>query len=616
MGFRDYSRLFGISDEQLKRKQMPFGSQGAPDMFAGSGQHERGVASAAQQPGIAESVLNAGVTLGSAALGAQADSGEGFLGIASKSPDLGMGVGLPGPPDMGGSGSAPQDFGGGGAGGSWGPPPVTARPGWDDGPTETSYSGINVISPPETDSQFIKMTDPIRGGRRAIHGFGGYRRYGGPVDPLKKYIIGENGPEMFVPDVPGTVVPNPIDDPARPPWNRVSPAVTTPVRTVSAEAPDPMMEPSPYDGKTRGRMADNATPRERALGEITDLQRAGPQRESKMWKRVGQGILGGLSEWVAAGSPGGIAGAIGAVGAGATLYGASKGAAAEGQHRQKLAGLFGKYKEAVAPELAEMERMKAGAEAQGKIYDTRKKGWEALQTEHKPFYDSIVADKRVTPDEVAEAARRGIKLTPYDAQRYGIEWVGGKAYATPELGDPTAIRNRTLPDKPNEYTAPVTVDDGRGGKITGHLTGPQAIKAATDLAETQSRVSAQQEERMYQRKKDMTDQQWKEYTFGVEQEGKKADRALREAAAANRTGAGGAAGNGLNMEALGAMQGSKARLDLLNVELNTAGKEEEDYEKIRLEIGKELANFWAAEGKFKQGKKGGVRVDPLELLQY
>ena len=38
MAFRDYSRLFGLADEQ-QRKRMPFGSQGAPDLFAGSSQH-------------------------------------------------------------------------------------------------------------------------------------------------------------------------------------------------------------------------------------------------------------------------------------------------------------------------------------------------------------------------------------------------------------------------------------------------------------------------------------------------------------------------------------------------------------------------------------------------
>jgi hypothetical protein len=37
--------------------------------------------------------------------------------------------------------------------------------------------------------------------------FGGPRASGGPVDPSKWYLVGEEGPERFVPDVPGHIVP-------------------------------------------------------------------------------------------------------------------------------------------------------------------------------------------------------------------------------------------------------------------------------------------------------------------------------------------------------------------------------------------------------------------------
>lgn len=39
-------------------------------------------------------------------------------------------------------------------------------------------------------------------------GFGGGRATGGPVDPSQFYMVGEHGRELFVPDVPGTIVPN------------------------------------------------------------------------------------------------------------------------------------------------------------------------------------------------------------------------------------------------------------------------------------------------------------------------------------------------------------------------------------------------------------------------
>jgi hypothetical protein len=38
--------------------------------------------------------------------------------------------------------------------------------------------------------------------------FGGFRAAGGPVMPGRAYVVGERGPEMFVPRTPGTVLPN------------------------------------------------------------------------------------------------------------------------------------------------------------------------------------------------------------------------------------------------------------------------------------------------------------------------------------------------------------------------------------------------------------------------
>jgi hypothetical protein len=34
------------------------------------------------------------------------------------------------------------------------------------------------------------------------------RQSGGPVDPEKQYMVGEKGPELFVPKIPGTIVPH------------------------------------------------------------------------------------------------------------------------------------------------------------------------------------------------------------------------------------------------------------------------------------------------------------------------------------------------------------------------------------------------------------------------
>ncbi len=42
----------------------------------------------------------------------------------------------------------------------------------------------------------------------ALRLFGGGKASGGPVDPSRYYVVGENGPELFVPDAAGTIIPN------------------------------------------------------------------------------------------------------------------------------------------------------------------------------------------------------------------------------------------------------------------------------------------------------------------------------------------------------------------------------------------------------------------------
>jgi len=39
-------------------------------------------------------------------------------------------------------------------------------------------------------------------------GFGGFYAQGGETDPHKPYVVGEQGPELFIPKTSGTVIPN------------------------------------------------------------------------------------------------------------------------------------------------------------------------------------------------------------------------------------------------------------------------------------------------------------------------------------------------------------------------------------------------------------------------
>lgn len=54
-------------------------------------------------------------------------------------------------------------------------------------------------------------------GAAASAGAAGARQEGGTVQPARSFVVGENGPELFVPDRTGTIVPNPADSPAAPP---------------------------------------------------------------------------------------------------------------------------------------------------------------------------------------------------------------------------------------------------------------------------------------------------------------------------------------------------------------------------------------------------------------
>lgn len=65
-------------------------------------------------------------------------------------------------------------------------------------------SGIMQLLAPGSDGGGI-----FRGVVSSLSGlFGGGRASGGPVSPSKFYRVGERGPEIFVPRVPGTIIPN------------------------------------------------------------------------------------------------------------------------------------------------------------------------------------------------------------------------------------------------------------------------------------------------------------------------------------------------------------------------------------------------------------------------
>ena len=65
--------------------------------------------------------------------------------------------------------------------------------------------GVSPLPPPAVGGR--PMMPPPMAGMQMLP-FGGYRANGGPVQPGRAYVVGERGPELMVPQVPGTIVPN------------------------------------------------------------------------------------------------------------------------------------------------------------------------------------------------------------------------------------------------------------------------------------------------------------------------------------------------------------------------------------------------------------------------
>lgn len=98
--------------------------------------------------------------------------------------------------------------------------------------------------------------------------FGGFRANGGPVQPGRAYVVGERGPELMVPQVPGTIVPNTgaASSPMNRPYAELAGSTTGSLanrgtRPVGRSANDP------------GRMNEMAMRRLRSQGDIVGAAR-------------------------------------------------------------------------------------------------------------------------------------------------------------------------------------------------------------------------------------------------------------------------------------------------------------------------------------------------------
>jgi hypothetical protein len=78
-----------------------------------------------------------------------------------------------------------------------------------DGPGYEAMQGImdRLAASMKRDTT-VTVTTINRSVNEVLGNFGGPRALGGPVNPSKSYLVGERGPELFVPNIAGTIVPN------------------------------------------------------------------------------------------------------------------------------------------------------------------------------------------------------------------------------------------------------------------------------------------------------------------------------------------------------------------------------------------------------------------------
>jgi hypothetical protein len=83
------------------------------------------------------------------------------------------------------------------------------------GAFESAYHTAEPLINLLKDTSWVRIWDVLNGGGvpKGLHGIqhgapAAPRASGGPVRPSSTYLVGERGPELFVPSVAGTIVPN------------------------------------------------------------------------------------------------------------------------------------------------------------------------------------------------------------------------------------------------------------------------------------------------------------------------------------------------------------------------------------------------------------------------
>lgn len=195
-------------------------------------------------------------------------------------------------------------------------------------------------------------------------------------------------------------------------------------------APNPETTPQPAP---IGKTGSSAT-----MAEIERIRNADKSefRERSAGKRFVSGLGRAFGSWGRAGAPGGIVGLVSALVTGGLSSSLAPGADSEERRQRQLQKMFGTFGQQIEAEKAQTDLLKSQTDAQGKIIGNERAKLDYLLTQNKPFYDSVMADNMVTPEEAEEARQRGYDISPYDARRFDTEMREGETYEKPQLGKP------------------------------------------------------------------------------------------------------------------------------------------------------------------------------------
>lgn len=317
--------------------------------------------------------------------------------------------------------------------------PKTGR--YDITPRPINPSKSPTTIPPQYGTVGQAVPPPLMRQGGVQYPFGGFRAKGGRVDPKKRYIVGENGPEEIVLDEPGQVTPLNTDPIHRGQSARES--YGNPSNTVDAKRPNllqdtsgislqnqqnmppPLMDeggprtiqdpariaPNVFTSQARPEAGDDPISQQKAI--VQDAI-AAPAEKQPAWKQALWWGLQGVREAVQPGS-------------GNLQY------LGQAQKEERIRRENANLQPLLQQQAQDLEMRKMQAQTQGIEAQNTAAGLE-LDLMRNPDLAAGIRSGNVTPELANKAQGVGITTSPYDVRPRLRREVNGGLEETPETG--------------------------------------------------------------------------------------------------------------------------------------------------------------------------------------